>query len=271
MVARFGLAVLLAVCGMVAFLPDRASSQEPPQVNRDIRSYVLFAAGEVDFKGGNEGRGRGRITGGNVGANGVGLGPTQAAVEICTNGDAFMSDGTQMVGASVRFTPRCDVYNAFFNTILGAGGGVARNFQGPFTPPVIDPLPPFPDFECEPGAPDVLVRAGDTATVSPGVYDEVRFQNATRVTMEAGLYRVCRFYTGQNVVVTTEPGVIMQVQEQWALSPGCRLRRTWVYRHPARLRLGNDRDRPQRQLDQLLHQHDRLGPFLRRVPQDRAR
>jgi hypothetical protein len=220
MIPRFGVAVLVVACGMVAFLPDWASSQEPPQVNRDIRSYVLFAVGEVDFKGGNEGRGRGRITGGNVGANGVGLGPTQAAVEICNNGYAFMSDGTQMVGDSVRFTPLCDVYNAFFNTILGAGGGVARNFSGPFTPPVISRLPQFPDFDCEPGAPNVTVTANQTATVAPGVYNEVRFQNATRVRMEAGLYRVCRFDTGQNVVVTTEPGVIMQVQERWHLSPG---------------------------------------------------
>jgi uncharacterized repeat protein (TIGR01451 family) len=214
-IARFGLAALLAVCSMLAFVPDRAHSQDQPQVNRDIRSYLLFAAADVHAEGGH-------LTGGNIGANGVGINLNNtAAVRICASNDpdAFMSDGTQMVGDSVRFVSRCHVYNAFYNRTVGGSGGVARNFQGPFTPPVISPMPPFPDFACDPTAPDLTVSTHQTATVRPGSYDQVTFQDGTHVRMEAGVYEACRFHTGRDLAVTTEPGVIMRVQEQWRLGP----------------------------------------------------
>jgi uncharacterized repeat protein (TIGR01451 family) len=212
---------LVAACGLLVFSPDHTHSQTPPVVSRDIKSYVLFAAGQVELKGGNTSAGdRGIIDGGNVGANGVGLDSGTPEIAICTNGTARMSDGTQMVGDTVRFTPLCDVWDAFFNTNLGSEPqGVARNFQGPFTPPVLS-MPTFPSFACDPDAPDLIVAKGDTAMVSPGVYGEVTFHDNSRVAMEAGEYRVCSFHTGQDVQVTTAPGVTMLVQEQWELSPG---------------------------------------------------
>jgi hypothetical protein len=208
--------------GMSMLVPAGAGGQGTPTVNRDINSYVLFAAGQVELKGGNTSAGdRGIISGGNVGANGVGLSSGEPSVAICSNGTATMSDGTQMVGAVVRFTPLCDVYDAFFNTNLGSQPqGVARHFQGPFVPPVIDPLPPVPEFACDPNAPVLEAQTNGSRTVSPGTYSRIIFKDNSTVAMEPGLYTACTFSTGRNVVVTTSPGVVMHVQVQWELGNG---------------------------------------------------
>jgi hypothetical protein len=90
---------------------------------------VLFGFETVSFKGGNDGAGlTGFIRDGNVGANGNhaellqrGKLPTlegsDVTVNICANERATMSEGSQVVGNTVRFARPCTFWDLFANAV----------------------------------------------------------------------------------------------------------------------------------------------------------
>jgi hypothetical protein len=147
-------------------------------------------------------------------------------MNICANGPMVMSDDTMVVSDNLRMgdtsTPRleCDVYKVFNN--VGAPNneesrtGPAR----PFQPPPVKATPPLPDFACNPANPFTL--ASGSATMSPGVYGVVNWQNGTTVTLTAGTYTMCRMTAGQNVTVITQPGVVLQIAQDFDGNNGMR-------------------------------------------------
>jgi hypothetical protein len=181
----------------------------------EINSYVLFAFVELDFKGGNAGD-VSTIDGGNIGVNESGfIRGNDWRMNICVNGPMVMSDNTMVVSDNLRMgdtsTPRleCDVYQVFNNQGAPNNEESRTGPAKPFQPPPIKATPPIPDFTCDPNNPFTL--ASGSATMSPGVYGNVNWQNGTTVTLTAGTYTMCRMTAGQNVTVITQPGVVLQI------------------------------------------------------------
>jgi hypothetical protein len=216
--------VAALVAGNVLAAATTASAQTTP--NDDIRSYVLFAIEELDFKGGQGNHGPSVIDGGNIGVNQSGfIRGNDFRMNVCANAQMVMSDNTMVVSDTMRLgdssTPvqECDVYEVF-NNIPAANNEQSRT--GParaFTPPVIKEAPPFPDFACDPGNP-FTVTNGSSATMPPGVYGNVNFQNGTTVTLQPGTYTMCNLTTGQHVTVVNPVGggVVMQSERQFLIN-----------------------------------------------------
>jgi hypothetical protein len=208
-------AVVSVVPQALTLLPAEAQTAPSRPVDTDITSYVLFGFSHVEFKGGNA-TGRGIIRGGNVGSNGVDTGDPDPTINICANGRAVMSDGSQVVGDTVRFARECDFWDLFANRVVGEGGGTVNSGPTPVTIPVVA-QPPLPAMACDPSR-NVTVRAGDPPTsLPPGTYGAVEFQNGTDVTLSAGLYQMCSFHTGQRAIVRVAPGTEMRVTGRFNL------------------------------------------------------
>jgi hypothetical protein len=234
--AALAAAVGLATAGLVVDPAPAAPAQTQTEVARrvqtvpdpDINSYVLFAFDELDFKGGQGNHGPSIIDGGNIGVNESGfIRGNDWRMNICANARMIMSDNTMVVSDNLRMGDtsttgqECDVYRVFNNE------GQRNNEEsrtGPaitFDPPPIKATPPLPDFTCNPNNP-FTVPAQGTATMSPGVFGAVNWQNGTTVTLTAGTYTMCRITTGQNVRVITQPGVVLQVAQDFLINDAMR-------------------------------------------------
>ncbi len=201
-----------------------SASPAAAQPSDDLSSYVLFGFDELDFKGGQGNHGPSIIDGGNVGVNGIGfIRGNDYRLNICANAQVVMSDNTFVVSDTARMgdtsTPRqeCDFHEAFVNTGARNNEDPRTGPAQPFTPPPIKATPDFPDYTCDPGNP-LTVPAQGTATMTPGNYGAVTWQNGTTITLTAGTYTMCRITTGQHVTVITEPGVVLQVAQDFLIN-----------------------------------------------------
>jgi len=224
--AALGAAILLATTGLVITTAPPAQAQPDP--DPDITSYVLFGFDELDFKGGQGNHGPSIIDGGNIGVNESGfIRGNDYRMNICANAQMVMSDNTMVVSDTLRMgdksTPRqeCDVYRVFNNTGANNNEQSRTGPARPFVPPPIAATPPLPAYTCNPGNP-FTVPANGSATMSPGVYGAVNWQNATTVTLTAGTYTMCRITTGQHVTVITQPGVVLQVAQDFLINDDMR-------------------------------------------------
>jgi hypothetical protein len=209
-------AVVLASAGVMVNTP---SAEAAPVPDPDITSYVLFGFDELAFKGGQGNHGPSIIDGGNIGVNESGfIRGNDYRLNICANAQMRMSDNTMVVSDTLRMgdkstpTQECDVHKVFNN--IGANNN-EQSRTGPalsFTPPPIKATPPLPAYTCDPNNP-FTVPAQGTATMSPGVFGDVTWQNGTTITLTAGTYTMCRIATGQHVTVITQPGVVLQVAQ----------------------------------------------------------
>jgi hypothetical protein len=200
--------------------PAQAATVPDPQIS----SYVLFGFDELDFKGGQGNHGPSIIDGGNIGVNGSGfIRGNDYRMNICANARIVMSDNTMVVSDTLRMgdtrtpTQECDVHQVFNN--IGANNN-EESRTGPartFTPPPVKATPPLPAYACDPTNP-VTVPAQGAATMSPGVYGAVNWQNGTTITLTAGTYTMCRITTGQHVTVITQPGVVLQVAQDFLIN-----------------------------------------------------
>jgi Domain of unknown function (DUF5979) len=219
-------AIVLVTTGVVFTTAPPAQAQ--PEPDPDITSYVLFGFDELDFKGGQANHGPSIIDGGNIGVNESGfIRGNDYRMNICANARMKMSDNTMVVSDTLRMgdtstpTKECDVHKVFNNI------GAKNNEQSrtgpavPFTPPPIKATPPLPAYACNPSNP-FTVSAQGTATMSPGVYGAVNWQNGTTVTLTAGTYTMCRITTGQHVTVITQPGVVLQVAQDFLINDDMR-------------------------------------------------
>ena len=143
-------------------------------------------------------------------------------MNVCANARMIMSDNTMVVSDTLRMgdtstpTKECDVHKVFNN--IGAPNN-EESRTGPaaaFDPPPIKATPPFPAYACDPNNPFTAAKNG-TATMSPGVFGDVEWQNGATVTLTAGTYTMCRITTGQHVTVITQPGVVLQVVQDFLI------------------------------------------------------
>jgi hypothetical protein len=119
------------------------------------------------------------------------------------------------MGDSSTPVQECDV-NKVFNNIAAPNNEESRTGQArPFTPPPVKATPAFPDYTCNPNNPFTV--ASGSAVMSPGVYGAVNWQNGTTVTLTTGTYTMCRITTGQHVTVITQPGVVLQVAQDFLI------------------------------------------------------
>ncbi len=209
-------AVVLATAGVVCTIAPPA--QAAPEPDPDLNSYVLFGFDTLHFKGGN-----GRtsiIDGGNIGVNRAGRDGNSFRMNVCANGPMRMSDNTMVVSDSLRLGDRtdnqdCSVYRVFTND-PAPNNESARAGTFDFQPPPITATPPFPEFTCNPDNPFTL--ANGSATMTPGVYGDVYWQNGTTVTLLSGTYTMCRIRPAQNVTVNIQPGVVLQIAESFLMN-----------------------------------------------------
>ena len=190
---------------------------------------MLFGFETVSFKGGNDGAGlTGFIRDGNVGANGNdvelrqrGKLPTlegsDVTVNICANARATMSEGSQVVGDTVRFARPCTFWDLFANSVVGEGGGTVHSGPTPVFLPIVLP-PPLPDMACDPSK-NITINSGNTPlTLQPGTYGNINVQNGATLHLLPGLYQICSFHTGQHVTVTTMPGIELRITSSFIIS-----------------------------------------------------
>lgn len=226
------LVALAAVVGLAVPAPLVGVSLSVAQtIDRELSSYVLFALDELDFKGGNTPAcDRGHVLGGNVCTNVDGnLGDSNASVAVGLNGLFRMSDGTQLVGGSIRLGEESSVYDVYVERQMGVGWG---NPTSPCGGPTVRgtvytisnavDLPVIPVEQlttaelCDPfepvGTVDVTVTPDNSPLdLAPGAYQDIQVQNGTTLRLSAGVYTVRRFTTGQSVNVYTVPGTIIHV------------------------------------------------------------
>ncbi|HEX5096511.1 MAG TPA: hypothetical protein VFX21_10875 [Acidimicrobiia bacterium] len=211
-------AIALIAGGLSQMLPASASGAPSRPVDRDIDTYVLFGFESVNFKGA-ESAGRGIISGGNVGANGIDTDPadSEVVVNICANHNVTMDHRSQLVGDSVRATDGCHVWDVYANSLIGSPAVVPAN-SGPtaFATPVVT-APAFPSFACNAAAP-VDVGTGATSMLPPGTYGAVKFKDGSTVTLGAGTYTMCDLNIGKNVNVTTVTGTVLQIEQTFSVS-----------------------------------------------------
>ena len=205
-------ATVLGVLAIPAVAASPAPRDSPPSkpVSRDLATYTLFAFDSLAFKGGQN-TSRGIISGGNVGANGE--------ANPCANGRLTMDDGTQLTANNLRASDLCDVWDIFANSTSGAFTAVPRN-SGPtaFTAPVLA-APALPSIVCDPGKP-LTISKNQTATVAPGAYGDVVFQDGSKVTLGSGLYQLCDLNIGENVVVTTDVATQVRINKSYSQRNG---------------------------------------------------
>ena len=210
---------------------------EAQTIDRNLDSYVILAIDEFAFKGGNEGTNtRGYVLGGNVGVNNPdpNIGDTQANLNVGANGLFVMSGNTQLVSGSIRLGVEASVWDVYVDPSgeKGSGWGATNPKIGGLTIrnskysisnatdlPIIDPAlltteelcGPFEDY----GTTDITVTTGSGGnsplTLAPGPYQDIQVQNGATLHLQAGVYTVRRFTTGQNVNVYTVPGTIIHI------------------------------------------------------------
>ena len=204
--------VILGVMAVPVAAASPAPRANPPShpVSRDLATYTLFAFNSLAFKGGQNAS-RGIISGGNVGANGE--------ASPCANGRLTMDDGTQLTANNLRASDLCSVWDIFANSTSGAFTVVPRN-SGPtaFTAPVLA-APALPSIVCDPGNP-LTISKSQTATVEPGAYGDVVFQDGSMVTLRSGLYQFCDLNIGENVVVTTDVATQVRINKSYSQRNG---------------------------------------------------
>ncbi len=128
--------------------------------------------------------------------------------------DATVSDGNDVVANKVKIGGSARVYNVYANTLkfkpaqTAVGGSLITPVPAPIfaTEPLLvpDPFEPAnfpPSFPITCGTNDVLVTNGQTATLAPGNYFQVRVNRGGTLMMPAGTYNVCRWIIDGNVEI----------------------------------------------------------------------
>jgi LPXTG-motif cell wall-anchored protein len=226
------------VCAIAASLVSMVVSLQPSDaqvaptrpLDTDINDYVVFGFQTVAIKG-SDIAGRGEIRGGNIGANGIDAqlrsrgilrSSLDATVNICANKHITMSEGSQVVGDTVRFSSDCTFWDLFANNIIGEGGGTTHAIVQPVGAFPKVAVPPFPSFGCTAGN-DVTVRKGAPAfALAPGSYGAVESQDATTITLSAGVYEMCSLHLGQNVTFRAAVGTILYITGSLNIGNGTR-------------------------------------------------
>jgi hypothetical protein len=146
-----------------------------------------------------------------------------------------MSDNTQLVSGSINFGENANVWDVFADPTpkghSGDGWPPATNPMNGDSPtvrhtvydidnsvdlPIINPAAITTTAICGAfaavGTTDITVTSSNSPyTLAPGQYRDVTAQNGTTLILQAGVYTVRRFITGQHVNVYTVPGTIINI------------------------------------------------------------
>jgi hypothetical protein len=217
----------MALAVLLALAPTAVRAQ----IDRNLDHYVIFALEELDYKGGNL-AGTGYVLGGHVGVNrpDPNLGDNTILMSVGANGLFYMSDGTQLVGGSIRLGEEASVWDVYVDpsgksgsgwgaTNPKTGGPTVRNSENAIANSTDLPIIATSDLTvanlCGPfaavGASNVTVPQNTTQTLAPGAYKVVTVQDGATLNLQAGVYTLERFHTGQNTTVHTVPGTVLHI------------------------------------------------------------
>jgi hypothetical protein len=199
----------------------RASATGNPTrpVSRDLDTYVLFAFDTLHFKGGQN-DGRGIITGGDVGANGVDTAPEDSSpiLNICANNPVTMDPGSQVNADTLRINTPCTIWDVYANTVVAGSDAVPQN-SGPnsFTTQLLSTLPTIPAFDCNPANPLTVAKGGSSSPVA-GTYGNVVFQDDATVTLGNGIYNLCDLHIGKHATINTSPATEIRITHTFSIN-----------------------------------------------------
>jgi hypothetical protein len=212
------LVVLFVLALGQSFGAFAAGSPSRP-IDRQLSHYVLFAFDTLNFKGAQT-AGRGIITGGDVGANGIDSTPdnSDAILDICANDKVTMDPGSQLNADTMRISHLCNVWDVFANKLV-AGSDVVPQNSGPnsFSARILSAKPSFPSFSCNAANPFILVKGG-TATLPPGVYGNIVLQDDTTTTLQPGVHTMCDLQIGKHAAVNTVAGTELRIEKTFSVS-----------------------------------------------------
>jgi hypothetical protein len=125
---------------------------------------------------------------------------------------AFMSDGTTAIGDRVEIGDDTSVYRVRTNDLHQGANVTIRSgvFAAPALP-LATPCCPMPAIVC--GSEPVVVRRGETASLTPGVYGVLRVLNAGRLELAPGAYTFCSVKVGRDARIEALGAVTLDVED----------------------------------------------------------
>jgi hypothetical protein len=198
--------MLIVGTGVMQMWPAGAAG---PTIDTNINDYSLFALNHLSIKGGN-----GSVSqySGNIGVKNADPNPgdSNQSLTMCNSGHGVhMADGSQVVADTIQSDPTCSYYDLFGNAVTGPP--TVRDSQQTWTPPLPMNLPAPAAGACDPNNTSANVGKNGTATIAPGSYGEITWQDGSEVTLQAGTYVFCSLNIGKNAIVHTVPGVYIKV------------------------------------------------------------
>lgn len=126
--------------------------------------------------------------------------------------DAFTSDGTVVISEHVELGDGSNVYRVLTHELKrGQNVTVRGGVASPPPLPLQDPCCPIAPITCGTGT--TVVRAGESVTLAPGTYGNLRVQNAGSVHLGPGTYDFCDIKTGRSTSIVADGAVTLNVQE----------------------------------------------------------
>jgi cysteine-rich repeat protein len=152
-----------------------------------------------------------------VGGNGVGVGTDAFIAEGHTGANdgplvlgrrLFIADGQAAVAEIVVLKKGTSIFDVFTNSLVDDPNDfIVRGTTAPLAPPTIASLPPLPSFA--PGTTEILVHSGETATLPPGPYGDVRVARDAVLEITGGHYELASLTTGKlSKVLALAPATI---------------------------------------------------------------
>jgi hypothetical protein len=125
----------------------------------------------------------------------------------------FAADGTSIIGDHVEIGDGTSVDDVLTNDLHQGSGVTIRGAVSPAPPlPLVTPCCEIPAFSCGGGA--VTVAPGNTRTLTPGTYGDLRVLNGGRLELAPGTYTFCRLKTGRQATIEPQGAVTIDVVGQ---------------------------------------------------------
>ena len=147
-----------------------------------VSSFCIFATNSVWVRPGAV------INSGNIGVQDAGPGPwLNADSELTIGKNVQVADGIALYGDSVMLRAGASVADVSYNELAGTGT-IRGNQYTPLSLPLGVSLPAFPTPA--PGTEGHIVKKGETLTLGPGAYGEVRVKKNATLILTGGTYHV---------------------------------------------------------------------------------
>lgn len=127
--------------------------------------------------------------------------------------EVVMADGTVIQANRVRLFRGVTVYDVIANVLSQAPGSTVNGvWTSPFVLPGATPMCAVPPLEPCAGS-DVVVDAGGTLSLTPGVYRNIRVKTDATLNLEEATYKICSIRASSGATINITPGASDPVLE----------------------------------------------------------